>query len=62
MADDQIDESANTNVTQASDPTAKKPFEPPRLMVYGDIATLTRAVGRTGSNDGGHSQPNKTRP
>jgi hypothetical protein len=60
MADDQIDESVNTNANHISNSKVKKPFEPPRLTVYGDIATLTRTVGRTGNNDGGHSAPNKT--
>jgi hypothetical protein len=38
---------------QSTDKTAgrkqKKPFEPPRLHVYGDISTLTRMIGQTGS-------------
>ena len=29
---------------QEGQPPAKKPFEAPRLIVYGDIATLTRTV------------------
>ena len=60
MAEDQDRESVNTDVDQGSNATGKKPFEPPRLTVYGDIARLTRTVGRTGANDGGHSPPNKT--
>lgn len=40
----------------------KKPFEPPRLTVYGDIAALTKAVGRTGLVDGGKGNTSKTRP
>jgi hypothetical protein len=39
----------------------KKPFEPPRLTVYGDITTLTRTVGRTGLSDGGKGTNNRTR-
>jgi hypothetical protein len=39
----------------------KKPFEPPRLHVYGDISTLTRAVGKTGLADGGKGTTTKTR-
>ena len=42
--------------------TAKKPFEPPRLVVYGDIATLTRVVGKTGLADGGKGGTSRTRP
>jgi hypothetical protein len=41
---------------------AKKPFEPPRLQVYGDIAALTRKVGRTGASDGGSGANKQTRP
>ena len=40
----------------------RKPFEPPRLHVYGDISTLTRAVGKTGLADGGKGGTTKTRP
>ena len=40
----------------------KKPFEPPRLHVYGDISALTRAVGQTGLSDGGKGKTNRTRP
>jgi hypothetical protein len=40
----------------------KKVFHPPRLTVYGDIASLTRSVGRTGLNDGGRGTRKKTRP
>jgi hypothetical protein len=40
----------------------KKPFEPPRLTVYGDIASLTKTVGRTGLADGGKGNTTKTRP
>jgi hypothetical protein len=31
----------------------KKPYTPPRLIAYGDIAQLTAAVGFMGSVDGG---------
>jgi hypothetical protein len=40
----------------------KKPFEPPRLHVYGDISTLTRAVGKSGLADGGSGTSKKTQP
>ena len=45
-----------------ADRKQKKPFEPPRLHVYGDISALTRAVGQTGLADGGKSKTSKTRP
>ena len=28
-----------------------KPYHPPRLVVYGDLATLTRAIGAKGMFD-----------
>ena len=37
---------------QTANRKQKKPFEPPRLHVYGDISTLTRAVGKSGLADG----------
>ena len=45
-----------------TDRKVKKPFEPPRLHVYGDISTLTRMVGATGLADGGTKTTSKTRP
>jgi hypothetical protein len=30
----------------------KKPYHPPRLLVYGDLRTLTQAIGMTGPFDG----------
>jgi hypothetical protein len=31
----------------------KKPYHPPRLVIYGDLRTLTQAIGKTGAPDGG---------
>ena len=40
---------------------ARAPYTPPALKVYGTIAALTRAVGRTGTvADGGHANMSKT--
>ena len=39
----------------------KKPFEAPRLVVYGDIAALTRTVGKTGLADTGKAPASRTR-
>ena len=40
----------------------KRPYETPRLEVYGDIREIAKAVGSTGAGDGGgHLGPNKTR-
>ncbi|MGH9220072.1 MAG: lasso RiPP family leader peptide-containing protein [Vicinamibacterales bacterium] len=38
----------------------KKPYEPPRLDVYGDIRKVTQTVGNTGSPDGGHGAHGRT--
>lgn len=54
--DDSAPQHQNTPATRA-----KKPYEPPRLHVYGDISTLTRKVGQTGVQDGGTGKQNKTR-
>jgi hypothetical protein len=61
MADDQTSNApANTSGDAAAN--ARKPFEPPRVTVYGDIATLTRTVGRTGVADNGHGNNIRTSP
>ena len=39
--------------------SAKKPYHRPRLLVYGDLRTLTQAVGMTGGMDGGPMMMNK---
>jgi hypothetical protein len=39
----------------------KKPYESPRLDVYGDIREIARAAGMMGMADGGAHQMNKTR-
>jgi hypothetical protein len=59
MADEHT---SNVSGDQPSTPSSKKPFDPPQLTVYGDITTLTRTVGRTGSGDGGKGANNRTRP
>jgi hypothetical protein len=38
----------------------RKPYETPRLEVYGDIRAVTEAVGMTGSADGAVHGQNKT--
>ena len=59
MADEQ---QSNVSGKAPGTPPMKKPFDAPRLTVYGDITALTRAVGRTGSGDGGKGSNNRTRP
>jgi hypothetical protein len=38
----------------------KKPYESPRLDVYGDIREVTDAVGFMGMTDGGHGFRRRT--
>lgn len=38
----------------------KKPYEPPRLDVYGDIRKVTQTSGNTGTPDGGHGSMSRT--
>jgi hypothetical protein len=40
---------------------ARKSYAPPRLRVYGDVATLTRAIGfMSTKSDGGSGKVSKT--
>ena len=39
---------------------ARKPYEPPRLEVFGDLGTVTQAVDLTGMGDGGGVGMTKT--
>jgi hypothetical protein len=38
---------------QPSKRTAKKAYQPPKLLVYGDLAEMTKAVGNKFKADGG---------
>jgi len=40
----------------------KKPYHPPVIEVYGDIATITKTVGKNGNTDGGSGNKRKTLP
>jgi hypothetical protein len=40
--------------------STKKPYQPPKLLVYGDLAEMTRAVGTKSQLDGG-TNPRKRR-
>ena len=43
-------------------PHPKKPFQDPKLVVYGDIQQITASIGKVGSIDvGGHGINDKTR-
>jgi hypothetical protein len=39
----------------------KKPYEPPKLLVYGDLKEMTRTIGTKGQMDGGTGSPLKRR-
>jgi len=41
-------------MTQPSERLNKKPYDPPKLHIYGDLAEMTKAKGKIGKNDGGH--------
>jgi hypothetical protein len=38
---------------QPSEKTAKKPYQSPKLLVYGDLTQMTRKTGNRGNPDGG---------
>jgi len=38
---------------QPSGRTAKKPYEPPKLSVYGNLTEMTKSTGSLGKKDGG---------
>jgi hypothetical protein len=38
---------------QASKEPNRKPYQPPKLLVYGNLAEMTKAAGNKGKRDGG---------
>jgi hypothetical protein len=40
---------------QPSKRTGKKAYQPPKLLVYGNLGEMTRAVGNKFKIDGGHN-------
>ena len=50
----------NRLASSKGDGPAKKPYESPRLEVYGDIREVTNIQGMTGSFDGAAHGNNKT--
>ena len=38
----------------------KKPYQAPKLLVYGDLAELTRTTGKKGNRDGAIGSTKKT--
>ncbi len=45
---------------QPFEKSAKKLYQPPKLLVYGDLTQMTKATGKTGRVDGG-KKAGKTR-
>ncbi len=45
---------------QPSEKSTKKPYQSPKLLVYGDLTEMTKALGRTSQIDGGNN-PQKRR-
>lgn len=39
--------------------TKKKPYQPPKLFVYGNLAQMTQSVGRNAKPDGATSGTNR---
>ena len=48
------------NIITLAFETEKKKYATPRLLVYGDIRDLTKAVGNKGAADGGMGSADKT--
>jgi hypothetical protein len=44
----------------SADAYGRRPYVPPVLRVYGDVAELTRVVGIAGNTDGGTANHKKT--
>lgn len=38
----------------------KKPYQPPKLLVYGDLSQMTRGLGGSGRLDGGSGRRIRT--
>jgi hypothetical protein len=38
---------------QASKKLVRKPYLPPKLLVYGNLAEMTKSLGNKGKRDGG---------
>jgi len=45
---------------QPSEKVARKPYQPPKLLVYGNLREMTQSVGTKGGPDGGPN-PRKRR-
>ena len=49
------------NTPEPEEKADKKPYQPPKLFMYGDIREVTQNVGNSGANsDGGGAPMHKT--
>jgi hypothetical protein len=46
--------------TETSNKPSRKPYQPPKLLVYGDLKEMTLARGIHGQRDGGGRGANRT--
>jgi hypothetical protein len=52
--------SGDRDETTSAENSARKPYVPPVLRVYGDVAELTRINSNIGNTDGGTGSKKKT--
>jgi hypothetical protein len=48
----------STSADRTSETPARKPYSKPKVQVYGDLATITKTLAGTKTNDGA-AHPNK---
>jgi hypothetical protein len=48
-------------MNQASKELTKKPYHPPKLLVYGNLAEMTKSLGNKGKRDGPGGRPGHRR-
>jgi hypothetical protein len=44
-------------MNQASNELTRKPYQPPKLLVYGNLAEMTKSLGNKGKRDGPGGRP-----
>jgi len=44
-------------MNQASKELTRKPYQPPKLLVYGNLAEMTKTLGNKGRRDGPGGRP-----
>lgn len=53
-------ENENNSSDNSAENQTLKPYQPPKLVIYGNISEITRAVDMNGMADGGGGGMNKT--